>query len=200
LLKVFVLYLISLGAFGALDIDTKFTARILGASDTKKTILVNRGSEHGLALDQHAKISIPTGMIARAVTVRVSPSRSVWSVYRVFAKDKIEAQAVAMFKIASKVSLTEDESKALGALSEKVGKKTEPIPKDPEKVKEQKKIGYSILKSQRVTSQYDNVDYTKLQEHAPVRQELDRDLNWGGLNGKEDRNSFDPSLDYSNLR
>lgn len=196
------LFLLSLPSQAALKLDTKFVARILGASDSKRTILVNKGKEHGLALDQHAKVSIPTGMIARAVVVKVSPSRSVWSVYRFFAKEKIEAQRVATFKIATAVSLTNDESKALGSLASKVDKKEEPIPKDPKFIKKQRKIGLSILKSQRITSQFDNVDYSNLQDDEQIVVEpiIDKELDWSGLDGKKDGESFDPSLDYGTLR
>lgn len=196
------LFLISLPTQAALKLDTKFVARILGASDSKRTILINRGEEHGLAVDQHAKLSVPSGMIARAVVVKVSPSRSVWSVYRFFAKDKIEAQTVATFKIASAVKLTTDESKALGSLASKVDKKTEKIPEDPTHEKEQKKIGYAILKSQRVTSQFDNIDYSNLEadEDVIVNPTLDRDVDWSGLDGKKDGANFDASLDYGTLR
>lgn len=193
---------LSLPAQAALKLDTKFVARILGASDSKRTILVNKGKEHGLSLDQHAKLSIPSGMIARAVVVKVSPSRSVWSVYRFFAKDKIEAQTVATFKIATPVKLTTDESKALGSLASKVDKKEEEIPKDPKFEKEQKQIGYSILKSSRITTQFDNIDYTNLHDDEQVVEnlELDKDLDWSALDGKKDGENFDPSLDYGTLR
>lgn len=197
-----ILFLISGEAFSALKEDAKFIARILGVSDTKRTILVNRGKENGLNKDQHAKISLPTGIIARAVTVKVSPSRSVWSVYRIFKKDKIEPQTVATFKISSPVRLTTDESKALGSLAKKVGKKREKIPKDPKFEKEQKQIGRQILRSQRVTSQFDNIDYTNLADDDRIIEnpKLDPDLDWSALNGKKDGEGFDRSLDYSGLR
>lgn len=197
-----ILFLISGEAFSALKEDAKFIARILGVSDTKRTILVNRGRENGLKEELHAKISLPTEIIARAVIVKLSPSRSVWSVYRIFKKDKIEPQTVATFKIASAVRLTNDESKALGSLAEKVGKKREKIPKDPKFEKEQKKLGRQILRTQRITSQFDNVDYTNLEDDDRIieNQKLDPDLDWSALNGKKDGEGFDRSLDYSGLR
>jgi hypothetical protein len=196
----FILLLLNHKAHSAVAIDTKFVARILGASDSKKTILVNRGSEHGLAKMQHAKISIPSGVIARAVIVKISPSRSVWSVYRVFKKNKIEPQAVATFKISSPVSLTTDESKELGRLGPKINKTREAIPKDPKFVKKQRKINRSIKMSENVVSQFDNIDYSDLNEAIETQQELDVDLDWSALNGKKDQNNFDATLDYSQLR
>ena len=197
-----VFFCLSFSTQAALKLDTKFVARILGVSDTKRTILVNKGKEHGLGKDQHAKVSLPTGIIARAVVVKLSPSRSVWSVYRFFQSEKIEPQTVATFKISSAVRLTTDESKALGSLADKVDKKREPIPKDPESQKKQKEVAKSILKSEKLISQFDNVDYSLLQEDDNIitNPKLDPELDWRGLNGKKDRETFDPSLDYSNLK
>lgn len=188
--------------FASLPEDSKFVARILGASDSKRTILVNKGRENGLGENTHAKISVPSGVIARAVIVKLSPSRSVWSVYRIFSKDKILAQTVATFKVSSPVKLTTDESRALGSLAEKIDKKTEKIPEDPELEKNQKNIGKQILRSQRITSQFDNVDYTILEEDDQIisNPKLDPDLDWSGLNGKKDGEGFERGLDYSLLR
>jgi hypothetical protein len=188
--------------FATLPEDSKFVARILGASDSKRTILVNRGRENGLTPDLHAKVSIPSGVIARAVIVKLSPSRSVWSVYRIFSKDQITAQTVATFKVSSPVKLTTDESRALGILAEKVDKKREKIPEDPTFDKKQKTIGRQILRSQRITSQFDNIDYTNLEQDDQIisNPTLDPDLDWGALNGKKDGEGFERGLDYSRLR
>ena len=188
--------------FSALKEDSKFIARILGVSDTKRTILVNRGKENGLILNHHAKISTPIGMIARAVVVKVSPSRSVWSVYRFFSKEKIVEQTVATFKIASPVKLTNDESKALGAQAAKVDKKEKPLPKDPKFSKEQERIGLSILRTEKVISQFDDIDYSSLQDDEDVILNLKRDseIDWSGLDGKRDGENFDNSLDYGALK
>ncbi len=192
----------SFSARAMLKQDTKFIARILGVSDTKRTLLVNKGKEHGLGMDQHVKISLPTGILARAVVVKLSPSRSVWSVYRFFKKESLKPQTVATFKISSPVRLTTDESKALGSLAERVDKKTEPIPKDPKSQKKQKEVAKSILKSQRVTSQFDSIDYSLLEEDDEIitNPKLDPELDWSALNGKKDKENFDPSLDYGALR
>ena len=197
------LFILSIGQISAaLKEDAKFIARILGASDTGKTILVNRGRENGIVKDIHAKISVPTGMIARAVVVKVSPSRSVWSVYRIFDKSKIAAQTVATFKVASPVRLTTDESKELGALADKINKKKEEIPKEPVHERKQQRLAAQILRSQKVTSKFDNIDYGNLEEDDIIVEnpKLDPDLDWSALNGKKDGENFDKSLDYSNLR
>lgn len=197
------LFILSMSeTFAALKEDAKFIARILGASDTGKTILVNRGRENGIDMDIHAKISDPTGMIARAVVVKVSPTRSVWSVYRIFNKSKIAAQTVATFKVASAVHLTTDESKELGALADKINKKKEEIPKEPQHERKQQRLAAQILRSQKVTSKFDNIDYGNIEEDDIIVEnpKLDPDLDWSALNGKKDGENFDKSLDYSTLR
>lgn len=200
---VFFLICMTMGqTLAALKEDTKFVARILGASDTGKTILVNRGRENGITKDIHAKISVPEGMIARAVVVKVSPSRSVWSVYRIFDKKKIAPQTVATFKVSSPVRLTTDESKELGALASKINKKKEEIPKEPQVERRQQRLAAEIIRSQKVTSKFDNIDYTNLEDDDVIisNPKLDPDLDWSALNGKKDGDNFDRSLDYSTLR
>lgn len=184
----------------ALDIDATFKGRVLGASDTKRTLLVDRGTEQGLVLNQHAKISLPNGMVARAVVVKIAPSRSVWSVYRFFAKDSITAKTVYIFKIASPITLTADESKALGTLAVKVNRRAEAVPREPKSQQKQKKIKRSIIDATKVVSQYDNIDYSKLNDKGLNANKIDEDVDWRGVNGKKDAENFDASLDYSMLR
>lgn len=99
----------------ALDIDEKLTFRILQTSDTKKTILINRGLEDGLVVGDHAKFFITTGVFARAVVIRATPARSVWSIYRIVRPNEIHADKIANLKISSPVKLTSDRTKSLQA-------------------------------------------------------------------------------------
>ncbi|AYF44476.1 hypothetical protein BALOs_1475 [Halobacteriovorax sp. BALOs_7] len=107
--------LLGLFSASALDIDEKLTFRILQTSDTKKTILVNRGLEDGLVVGDHAKLFITTGVFARGVVIRATPSRSVWSIYRIVKPNEIHVDKVANLKISSPVKLTEDRTKSLQA-------------------------------------------------------------------------------------
>lgn len=109
----------------ALEIDEKLTLRFLKVSNTKKTVLINRGAEDGLAVGDHAKFFITSGVIARGVVEKVSPSRSIWSLYRVVDPAEIIDNKVLNLKIASPVKITEDPSKSL---------KEEPIPGGSEKM------------------------------------------------------------------
>jgi len=109
----------------ALEIDEKLTLRFLKVSNTKKTVLINRGAEDGLAVGDHAKFFITSGVIARGVVEKVSPSRSIWSLYRVVDPAEITDNKVLNLKIASPVKITEDPSKSL---------KDEPIPGGSEKM------------------------------------------------------------------
>ena len=97
----------------ALEIDEKLTLRFLKVSSTQKTVLINRGGEDGLVVGDHAKFFITAGVIARGVAEKVSPSRSVWSLYRVVDPTEIVQDKVLNLKIATPVKITEDPSKSL---------------------------------------------------------------------------------------
>lgn len=102
-----------------LDIDEKLTLRFLKVSSSQKTVLINRGGEDGLVVGDHAKFFITAGVVARGVVEKVSPTRSVWSLYRVVDPSEITQDKVLNLKISSPVKITDDPSKSL---------KEEPIP------------------------------------------------------------------------
>lgn len=106
------LLILSSSAF-ALEIDEKLTVRVLKTSETKKTILINRGTEDGLVEGEHAKFYVTAGVVARASLVRISPTRSVWTVYRLVNADLIVNDAVMTLRMAPPVKITNDESKTL---------------------------------------------------------------------------------------
>ena len=97
----------------ALEVDEKLTVRIIRTSETRKTLMVNRGTEDGLVEGDHAKFITTAGIVARAVCIRVSPTRSVWSVYRLVNADFIVNDSVMSIKITPPVKVTKDESKML---------------------------------------------------------------------------------------
>lgn len=124
ILLILAMFLVNTLVF-ALEIDEKLTLRFLKVSNSKKTILINRGAEDGVALGDHAKFFITSGVIARGVAEKVSPSRSIWSLYRVVDPDEITDGKVLNLKIASPVKITEDPSKSM---------KDEPIPQGSDKM------------------------------------------------------------------
>ncbi len=97
----------------ALEIDEKLTVRIVKSSESKKTLMINRGTEDGLVEGDHAKFIVTAGIVARAVLVKVSPTRSVWSVYRLVNADFINNDAVMTIKISPAVKITKDETQTL---------------------------------------------------------------------------------------
>jgi len=99
----------------SLEIDEKLTMRIIGTSETRKTILVNRGSEDGLIKGDHAKFYLSLGVVARGVCIKASPARSVWSMYRLVNADYIKKDEVMKLKITAPVKITKDESRTLVA-------------------------------------------------------------------------------------
>lgn len=113
-MKILLALIIALSSSAfALEVDEKLTVRILKTSESKKTIMINRGTEDGLVEGDHAKFIVTAGIVARAVCVRVSPTRSVWSVYRLVNADFIVNDSVMSIKITPPVKITKDESRAL---------------------------------------------------------------------------------------
>lgn len=96
----------------SLEVDEKLTVRLLRLSRSKKTVLLNRGLEDGLVVGDHAKFFLTSGVIARGVVAKASPSRSVWSVYRFVDPNQMIADRVMSIKISTPLKLTEDSSRA----------------------------------------------------------------------------------------
>ena len=103
----------TVGVF-ALEVDEKMTLRFLRTSSTKKTVLINRGLEDGLSEGDHAKFFLTdSGVIARGVVVKISPSRSVWSIYSLIKPDEVILERVVNLKISTPVKLTQDNTKMI---------------------------------------------------------------------------------------
>lgn len=131
----------------ALDIDEKLTLRFLKVSNSKKTVLINRGAEDGIVVGDHAKFFITSGIIARGMVEKVSPSRSIWSLYRVIEPNEIMDGKVLNLKIASPVKVTADPSKSL---------KDEDVPAGSDKM--------SLETSNESDKKIDNEDLKELDE------------------------------------
>lgn len=97
----------------SLEIDEKLTIRIIKLSESKKTILVNRGAEDGLVVGDQAKFIDQSGVIARGVVEKVSPTRTVWSIYSVVNPSEMVPEKVLNIKITDPLKLTGDETKEL---------------------------------------------------------------------------------------
>jgi len=104
---------LSLEAAYALELEEKLTVRFLKVSNSKKTVLVNRGIEDGLVVGDHARFFQTTGVIARGVVVKASPTRSIWSIYRVVDNEEIYPDKAANIKITNMLKITDDPSRAL---------------------------------------------------------------------------------------
>lgn len=112
----FVFIFFSASSFAAakpLEVDEKLTIRILDTSASKKTVLINRGHEDGIVVDTHAKFFLTTGVFARGVARKVSPARSIWSIYRIVKPEHIVGQKVANIKISLPIKLTEDPAQGI---------------------------------------------------------------------------------------
>jgi hypothetical protein len=112
LLSVLAIFLFTNIAY-SLEIDEKLTLRIVSTSVSKKTILINRGIEDGITKGNHAKFFVSSGVIGRAVCIKLSPTRSVWSVYRVVNAGFIREDQVMKLKVTPAVKITKDDSRML---------------------------------------------------------------------------------------
>jgi hypothetical protein len=110
---LFIILIFSTFSAYALEIDEKLTLRVLNLSKSGKTVLINRGVEDGIVQGDHAKFFLTIGVIARGVVVKVSPTRSVWSMYRIVNADYIKPDSVLNLKITAPVKITRDESKMI---------------------------------------------------------------------------------------
>jgi hypothetical protein len=96
-----------------LAVDEKLPLRILKVSDSKKTMLINRGVEDGLIVGDHARFFLTTGVVARGILIKLSPTRSVWSLYRLSVPEEVAVEKVMNLKITPPVKLTNDPTKML---------------------------------------------------------------------------------------
>jgi hypothetical protein len=184
----------------ALEDDRRMIVRILSVSSSKKTILINRGREEGVKMGDHAKISNPVdGYFARGVVSRVSPTRSVWSLYRIINPKPIIENAVITVKAASKVKLTRDESKAIGLLanSYKKASKLDPTAEDtPEKSK------YKVELLKRKESR--NMKYKKGISYEGLNETFgdgkDKTIDWRGIDGELDGIKDYEDVDFNQLK
>ena len=187
----------------ALEIDDTFLAKLLDTSASKRTVLINRGSELGLKLGDHAKISLPGHFVARAVVIKVAPTRSVWSVYRFLKKDKLIENTVYRLKIASPVKLTKDESKSLGPWANKIDKREKDIVDydDAKELKRQKKLARDMAKTQGIAYTPEGQEFASLDDDiAQQIRPRNSKIDWSALDGKRDQDNFNATLDYSKLR
>lgn len=111
--SILLLFLLIPFLANALEVDEKLTVRIVRTSESKKTVMLNRGTEDGLVEGDHAKLIVTAGIVARAVCVKVSPGRSVWAIYRLVNADFIVNDSVMSIKITPPVKITKDETQAL---------------------------------------------------------------------------------------
>ena len=116
-LSLFVLFCLAPNSLG-LEVGERLTVRILKTSQSKKTVLLNRGTEDALVEGDHGKIFLTSGVIARGVAVKVSPTRSIWSLYRIVDREKLFPDKVANLQVTPPAKLTQDPTRSLQKESE----------------------------------------------------------------------------------
>jgi hypothetical protein len=191
-----IILLFSLSA-QALENDKRLVVRLLGLSSSKKTILINRGREEGIKIGDHAKFSNPVnGYFARGTVSRVSPTRSVWSLYRIIKPEALVENTVVTLKAASPVKLTRDESKALGILARSFEKIDDPTAED--KGEENQLKDHLIQAVVRDSSAFKGVDYTELFENSAPEQK-DANVDWRGVDGELDEIKSYEGIEFNSL-
>lgn len=190
----------------ALEDDRRMIVRVLGVSSSKKTILINRGREEGVKMGDHAKFSTPKdGYFARGVVSRVSPTRSVWSLYRIINEKPIIENAVITVKAASQVKLTKDESKALGILASSYTKSAyedptaedQKIDANAEKMKQEEEKKNVTVNNTRNMKYKKGVNYESLNEIKGDGK--NKTIDWRGVDGELDDIKNYEDVDYSGL-
>jgi len=186
--KLILLYFLCCSfSLSALEVDKRLKARILELSKSKKTILLNKGSEDGLLKNDQAKFSDENGVFARGELIRVSPSRSAWSFFRIYNEEVIKKEKAVVIKITTPFKVTIDKTRSLGKFSE-VKKQDAPEKKSMIKF-------FNKVQSEHLST--DGIDYSILDESAFVKR--DSDVDWTVLDGSEDA-SFESEVDYTELR
>ena len=186
--KIVLLFLLLFPSLGQAAPELRLVGRVLDVSTSKKTILVNRGKEDGLRIDDHAKFSLPEGILARAILVRLSPGRSVWSIYKFYQKDKIVENIIITLKTTSPLKLTPDPTKNLDILA-------------PESVSSKEKSTSKLKiypKKKKVIHQFDKVDYSNLDDLGKP-QKLNPAIDWNNLHNLQQVKKHAPQVDFSNL-
>lgn len=197
-LFIVTLVFLNLSVYG-LEIDEKLTLRIVNTSESKKTLLINRGIEDGLAKGDHAKFYVSSGVVARGVCIKLSPTRSVWSIYRMVNAPFLVDDQVMNLKITPAVKITKDESRMLVSDDTRVGTK------DPRDLGIPLADGADDLRTNEVLDT--PIKSEKLLEDAPIESLLQRNKEVFGMihfsnqteTASPDDNTDDFSADLANI-
>ena len=113
-LKTFLvsILLFSQSVFG-LEINEQLKVRIIILSSTKKTMLLNRGMEDGLKVGDHGKFFLTTGVVARGVLRKASPSRSIWAIYQSKKPELLTSDKNVNLRISEPLVISDDELERL---------------------------------------------------------------------------------------
>ncbi|MFZ9000022.1 MAG: hypothetical protein ACO20H_01865 [Bacteriovoracaceae bacterium] len=166
------LLLYSLNSFG-LSFDEKLIFKIVSTSSSKRTVLINKGEEDGLKNGDQAKFIKKDGTsYALAIVRKTSPSRSLWSVYRINSSTELHKGNVTQLKIIKPAKLTVDSSKLI------LGDK--PISIDVEKTPIVQPPETSDIVSYRDVNNFKKYrNYSSLEDHFTKKR--DPSVSWKNL-------------------
>ncbi len=116
----------------ALEVDQSLFLKILNTTQSKKTIVINRGTADGLAVQDQASFIVDSGIVAKGVLAKVSEYASLWQIYKIYQSDYLEKDKILNLKIIPPVKLTLDSNKQL--VEDDITSKFDPKDPNPGKV------------------------------------------------------------------
>lgn len=110
-MKLFLLFfLFSFSNFSKVDLK----GRVLKSSKDKNIFLFNKGKEDGVHRKMNAIFYTEINKVCRAEVLKVSPSRSIWQVYREFDLFHLKKGSALKLKEVSLVKYIDDKKKKEG--------------------------------------------------------------------------------------
>jgi len=109
------------------DQEIEMTVRFLQVSDTKKTVLINRGSEDGVEVGKHARFFLTKGVVARGEVIEVSPKRSIWSLYRLVLPSDIKEDQLVKANFTAPLKTTTDASRSIASVEDETNTELEKL-------------------------------------------------------------------------
>jgi hypothetical protein len=103
---VFILF--SVAAFADVDTGTRMITRVLKLSPQKKVVILNRGREDGIQIEDHARMYAEETIVGTWKAVKLSAQRSVWEAVEVPDYQKVVQDEVYHLVISSPVVVVDD--------------------------------------------------------------------------------------------
>ncbi len=174
----------------ALGVENQLILKILSTSSSKRTILINKGQEEGLKVGDQAKFIKKSGeTYALGVVRKTSPSRSLWSIFRLNSTVELFKGNTTRLEIIKPVTITEDSSKLI------LGEETVKV--STEKIPVASQTSPKGLSSYRDVNSYEKYrNFASLEDRLP--EPRSRGVDWSTLD--IDEFPYTPKIKYRNVK